>query len=219
MSFRGSISRAFENTLCKYVLNENQAMTSIIVSFVQGLYFLLFGRKFCQILWSFLKTYFSSEYLLKLDPNGSNFSVLQLKISFLCDIYHMWCVNKGKWVNRNFEAKKKDILHHLLFNWRRIALECFVGFCCTTAWISYQQTRTPSLVSLSSQLHPTLLGHHRAPSWAPCTDSLWLSVLHVVVYISCCCLATKLCLTLCNPKDCSPPGSPVHGISQARILE
>ena len=107
MSFRGSISRAFENTLCKYVLNENQAMTSIIVSFVQGLYFLLFGRKFCQILWSFLKTYFSSEYLLKLDPNGSNFSVLQLKISFLCDIYHMWCVNKGKWVNRNFEAKKR----------------------------------------------------------------------------------------------------------------
>ena len=27
------------------------------------------------------------------------------------------------------------------------------------------------------------------------------------------------CLTLCNPKDCSLPGSSVHGISQARILE
>ena len=25
--------------------------------------------------------------------------------------------------------------------------------------------------------------------------------------------------TLCDPKDCSPPGSSVHGISQARILE
>ena len=23
----------------------------------------------------------------------------------------------------------------------------------------------------------------------------------------------------CDPTDCSPPGSPVHGISQARILE
>ena len=23
--------------------------------------------------------------------------------------------------------------------------------------------------------------------------------------------------TLCNPKDCSPPGSSIHGISQARI--
>ena len=27
------------------------------------------------------------------------------------------------------------------------------------------------------------------------------------------------CLTLCDPRDCSPPGSSVHGISQARILE
>ena len=26
-------------------------------------------------------------------------------------------------------------------------------------------------------------------------------------------------LTLCDPTDCSPPGSPVHGILQARILE
>ena len=28
-----------------------------------------------------------------------------------------------------------------------------------------------------------------------------------------------LCLTLCNPMDCSPPGSSVLVISQARILE
>ena len=27
-----------------------------------------------------------------------------------------------------------------------------------------------------------------------------------------CCLVTKLCLTLCNPMDCSSPGSSVHGI-------
>ena len=27
------------------------------------------------------------------------------------------------------------------------------------------------------------------------------------------------CLTLCNPMDCSPPGSSVHGILQARIRE
>ena len=26
-------------------------------------------------------------------------------------------------------------------------------------------------------------------------------------------------LTLCDPKDCSPPGSSVHGIFQARVLE
>ena len=33
------------------------------------------------------------------------------------------------------------------------------------------------------------------------------------------CLVAKSCLTLCNPMDCSPPGSSAHGISQARILE
>ena len=33
------------------------------------------------------------------------------------------------------------------------------------------------------------------------------------------CLATQSCPTLCDPMDCSPPGSSVHGIFQARILE
>ena len=30
---------------------------------------------------------------------------------------------------------------------------------------------------------------------------------------------TQSCLTLCDPMDCSLPGSSVHGILQARILE
>ena len=30
---------------------------------------------------------------------------------------------------------------------------------------------------------------------------------------------TQLCLTLCNPMDCSLPGFSVHGIFQARVLE
>ena len=34
-----------------------------------------------------------------------------------------------------------------------------------------------------------------------------------------CSLAAKSCLTLCDPMDCTLPGSSVHGISQARILE
>ena len=58
--------------------------------------------------------------------------------------------------------------------------------------------------------------------------SLWIIVLsrympgsgpgesHVCVYG---CLVAQLCLTLCDPMDCSPPGSSVHGILQARILE
>ena len=37
-----------------------------------------------------------------------------------------------------------------------------------------------------------------------------------------CMLRAKMfqsCLTLCSPKNCSPPGSSVQGILQARILE
>ena len=34
-----------------------------------------------------------------------------------------------------------------------------------------------------------------------------------------CVLAAQLCPTLCDPMDCSPPGSSAHGILQARILE
>ena len=43
----------------------------------------------------------------------------------------------------------------------------------------------------------------------------WRSRHSIVV----CCSATKLCQTLSNPMDCSPPGSFVHGMSQATMLE
>ena len=33
------------------------------------------------------------------------------------------------------------------------------------------------------------------------------------------CLVTQLCPILCNSRDCNPPGSSVHGILQARILD
>ena len=33
------------------------------------------------------------------------------------------------------------------------------------------------------------------------------------------CSVAQMCLTLCDPMDCSPPGSSVHEIFLARILE
>ena len=35
----------------------------------------------------------------------------------------------------------------------------------------------------------------------------------------CVCVCAQSCPTFCHPTDCSLPGSPVYGISQARILE
>ena len=34
-----------------------------------------------------------------------------------------------------------------------------------------------------------------------------------------CCLVAKSCPTLCDPMDCNPPGTSVHDVSQARMLE
>ena len=41
---------------------------------------------------------------------------------------------------------------------------------------------------------------------------------HLQPYVRACELSLQLCLTLCNTMNCSPPGSSVHGILQARIL-
>ena len=40
--------------------------------------------------------------------------------------------------------------------------------------------------------------------------------IYMYIYI---CSITQLCPTLCNPMDCSPSGSSIHGIFQARVLE
>ena len=39
------------------------------------------------------------------------------------------------------------------------------------------------------------------------------------LYICACAKSFQSCLTLCDPTDCSPPCSSVHGLLQARILE
>ena len=41
----------------------------------------------------------------------------------------------------------------------------------------------------------------------------------IFLAVLCCAVLLQSCPTLCNPRDCSPPGSSVHGVLQARILE
>ena len=45
---------------------------------------------------------------------------------------------------------------------------------------------------------------------------IWDSFLSLCVCVCVCVWVAQLCPTLCNPMDCSPPGSPIHGITQAR---
>ena len=50
-----------------------------------------------------------------------------------------------------------------------------------------------------------------------CMAHFWKVNLALVRFV--CVLAAQSCPTLCNPMDCSLPGSSVHGILQASILE
>ena len=57
-------------------------------------------------------------------------------------------------------------------------------------------------------------------SWSSKRADVCVCARACVCACACVCVSeTQLCLTLCNPMDCSPPGSSVHGILQARILE
>ena len=48
---------------------------------------------------------------------------------------------------------------------------------------------------------------------------MWPEKLQLGGNCCCCYLVAESCLTLCDPTDCSLPGSSVHGSPQARILE
>ena len=89
---------------------------------------------------------------------------------------------------------------------------------------------SPSLIFLYCQryhfsgcLRVTLgITNTLASTWVPLLSPSWLArqakvgtgrTLHFKV------LVAQSCLTLSDPTDCSPPGSSVHGILQARILE
>ena len=46
-----------------------------------------------------------------------------------------------------------------------------------------------------------------------------LNLSYFSLYAAAAAKSLQLCLTLCDPRDGSPPGSPVPGILQARTLE
>ena len=87
--------------------------------------------------------------------------------------------------------------------------------------------RTPStpgcgVSGLPSRLHggADLTWHCQlVPSELTRKETKLLSVITVIFKRKGICMSVQSCLTLCDPVDCSPPGSSVHWIPQARTLE
>ena len=59
----------------------------------------------------------------------------------------------------------------------------------------------------------------RQQGWETLASNNNMKHVCVCVCVCVCVLVAQLCLSLCSPMDCTPPGSSVHGILQARILE
>ena len=104
------------------------------------------------------------------------------------------------------------IFHYGLSEGGEYAFLCStVGACCYPSyiwkgsWWTYLQSRSRD-ADTESGLGDTVWGRGRGE----------LRVWHWRVYT---CLVAQSCPTLCDPVDCSPPGSSVHGVSQARALE
>ena len=78
-------------------------------------------------------------------------------------------------------------------------------------------TTFPACYNVSSLLPPFQL----ATTFPACynRDDLYLTLWMTLLAAAAAAKSIRLYLTLCDPTDCSPPGTPVPGILQARTLE
>ena len=68
------------------------------------------------------------------------------------------------------------------------------------------------------------LSYKKHEKWDPCLQKYYhehykTKIQNICIEKGLCVLVAQSCPTLCNPIDYSPPGSPVHRILQARVLE
>ena len=104
---------------------------------------------------------------------------------------------------------------------QNIWMSVFFSACCLAWGISVPQPDIEPEPTALEMPSPNLWTTRKVPGCL-CSYSTFL-VLIISCLVSrlhmCCCLVAKSCPTLCNPMDCSPPGSTVHGILQARLPE
>ena len=91
-----------------------------------------------------------------------------------------WTKERCAWMNLRIFFK----FLFIYFNWRMITFQYCAGFCHKAVWIGHRCTSVPSIQHTSP--HPLLLGCHGAPALGAllhASNSTWLSMLHVVMYM------------------------------------
>ena len=80
--------------------------------------------------------------------------------------------------------------------------------------------QAPELVMDREAWYAVAYGVTKSWTWlSDWTELNWKESFTHFSFLVCACSVTHLFSTLCKPWDCSPPDSPVRGISQARVLE
>ena len=109
----------------------------------------LWGLSYSEILLGVVKN--SIACTKGIFPVGQNYKCIYpcTKVSPLAEIDH-------RFFNRVIQLEKREKMQKnretffkkWIFNWRIIALQCFLGFCHMTRWISCKYTHIPSRLSL-----------------------------------------------------------------------
>ena len=106
-----------------------------------------------------------------------------------------------------FPTTQETTLHMDITRWLILKWDC------SRRWsTSIQPAETRSGAHCGS-VHQLLIAHFSLKFEKVGKTTMPFKVKKVKVKIA------QSCLTLCHPMDCSPPGSSVHGILQARVLE
>ena len=111
------------------------------------------------------------------------------------------------------ETEAQNQMHDVSHWWNKLD---FLNSLCYSE-VSLQETSTPTISCWNLGTHQRDMS--LLPSCQP-TKDLEMSLYLFKFQFACMGVKSfKSCPTFCDPMGCSPPGSSVHGILQARILE